>query len=70
MAEEVLGEYCDNARNRILDVLENGKVEDDQYAMHAVMMLNVIKQFRNNAQSFIDQGKMAERQLEKYGEDY
>lgn len=62
---EVLEAFCDGSRQRIIDTLENGTAQNIRASVN---MLNVIRQFRNNAQSYIDQGKMAERRL-RDGED-
>ena len=69
MAEEVLGEYCDRVRNRLIEIMENSQLQDETEAASIVRMLHVVRQFRNNAQSFIDQGKIAEKELREDGED-
>ena len=69
MAEEVLGEFCDGVRNRLIEIMESSQIQDEAEAASIVRMLHVVRQFRNNAQSYIDQGKMAERQLRKDGEE-
>lgn len=65
LAQEVLGEFCNSARQRVLDTLENGTATD---VAASVMMLQVIKQFGNNAQSYIDCGRIAEKRLRENGE--
>ena len=68
IAQEVMEEFCDSLRNRILDTLENGTVEDKEVLALRVQALNVIRQFRNQAGAHIAQGKIAERRLSEDGE--
>ena len=67
VAEEMMGGFCDGMRHRIVDALENGQCSEREILMKA-QALNVIRQFENQARSYIEQGKIAEREMRKYGE--
>ena len=68
-ASEVLNEIMSIQRDNIIRQLESTEFENDGDALGLVLYLRVLKICNNLISTKIDEGRLAEEELNKYGDD-